>query len=401
MQATPPTKLRLVLGNLAVLLGLLAVCAAAGELAVRLAPTPNDRVERDGRVKYRFNPYRSDGVLGWAHRPDWETVHETDDFRVSVRTDARGLRATPHPTPRPGVGEPYRILVVGDSFAFGWGVEDDETFSARLAAELPVPPGRSHLEVLNAGVAGWSADHYGLFLKRAGFELEPDLILVVPSENDLSDLAAARLTIGDGGVPVRTASSLRMIDQNGRMRYVQEGPYALPALTFPGQAWLSEHSVLYHWLRYRLARVWVGWARGRIEEAQRAQAGEPPEGAIPSLTPEEIRRGLWAGRGFQLRYHQHLLDDLAAAAAARDVPVRTLLVTRKAAREPEGSVLRALRRACLDDPECVTSEELLADEAEAEVFFPQDGHWNARGHEVIADGLAGFLEPVLEEAGGR
>jgi len=390
------THLRLVLGNLAVFGALLLVCMVAGEVAVRLAPTPNDRVERDGRVKYRFNPYRSDGLLGWSHRPDWETVHETGDFRVTVRTDDRGLRQTPARDPAEP-GSTYRILVIGDSFAFGWGVEDDETFAVRLAERLAPPRGATRVEVLNAGVAGWSADHYGLFVKGRGLDLAPDLILVVPSENDLSDLAAARLTLDEEGVPVRTASSLRMIDQNGRMRYVDEGPYALPSFTFPGQAWLTEHSALYHWLRYRLARIWVGWAQGRIEDAQKAQSGEPPDGPIETLTADEVARGLWTGRRFQLRYHQYLLADLARAAQARGIAVRTLLVTRKAAAEPEGSVLRALRSACLEDATCIASDDLLAGEEADDVFFPQDGHWTPRGHEVIAQGLSEFLEPLPVE----
>jgi lysophospholipase L1-like esterase len=393
------TRLRLVLGNLAVLLALLLLCATAGEILVRLAPTRNDRVERDGEVKYRFNPYRADGRLGWSHRPDWETVHETGNFRVTVRTDDRGLRRTRSPQAANGAGSAhasaaYRILVLGDSFAFGWGVEDDETFAALLEDRLAPPPGAGRVEVLNAGVAGWSADHYALFLKEPGLALDPDLVLVVPSENDLSDLAAARLTLSDQGLPVRTASALRMIDRNGRMRYVNEGPYALPSFTFPGQAWLAEHSALYHWLRYRLARVWVGWSRNRIEESRKAQAGEPPEGPIGTLSADEIARGLWTGRWFQLRYHQYLLEDLARTAAARGVPVRTLLVTRKAETEPEGSVLRALRDACLEDALCVTSEQLLAGEAPADVFFPDDGHWTAQGHQVIADGLREFLGPL-------
>jgi len=387
------TRLRLLLGNVAVFFALLLLCAGTGEIVLRLAATPNDqRVESDGNVKYRFNPYRADGLLGWSHRPDWETVHETGDFHVTVRTDDRGLRRTPRPEAPETSG--YRILVLGDSFAFGWGVEDAETFAVELAKGLESPAGASHVEVLNAGVAGWSADHYGLFLKARGFDLEPDLVLVVPSENDLSDLAASRLTLDGSGLPTRTASALRMIDRTGRMRYVQDGPYALPSFTFPGQGWLAENSSLYHWLRYRLARAWVGRARSQIEVSQKEQAGEPPSGPIADLLPEEIARGLWTGRRFQLAYHQYLMDHLAETAAERGIPVRTLLVTRKAATEPETSVLRSLRAACQDDSACVTSEKLLAGEDPADVFFEQDGHWTPRGHEVIARGLAEFLGPL-------
>ncbi len=104
----------------------------------------------------------------------------------------------------------------------------------------------------------------------------------------------------------------------------------------------------------------MGRARSQIEESQQEQAGEPPSGPIADLPPEEIARGLWTGRRFQLAYHQYLMDHLARTAAEQGIPVRRLLVTRKAASEPESSVLRSLRAACQDDPSCVTSERLLA-----------------------------------------
>jgi hypothetical protein len=39
----------------------------------------------------------------------------------------------------------------------------------------------------------------------------------------------------------------------------------------------------------------------------------------------------------------------------------------------------------------VTSASLLEGRGESEVFFPEDGHWNARGHALVAEGLARWL----------
>ena len=130
-------RVKLLLANLAVTLALLALCAAAGEAWLRSVPERNDAAQRDdGSTKYRFNPYRSDGVLGYAHRPDWETVHETEEFRVTVRTNALGLRGGPSAAKK--ARDTYRVLVIGDSFAFGFGVEDDQTFAAVLGCSSGV-----------------------------------------------------------------------------------------------------------------------------------------------------------------------------------------------------------------------------------------------------------------------
>jgi lysophospholipase L1-like esterase len=355
-------------------------------------PKRNDTARLDdGSRKWRFNPYRPDGTLGYAHRPDWETVHETADFEVTVRTNALGLRGAPA-SPAKASGT-FRILVLGDSFAFGFGVEDGEAFPAVLERRLAPPAGYERVEVWNAGVAGWSADQYLLLLETRGFAWRPDLVLLAATENDPADLAWNRLELDARRLPVRVEPTRRMIDQRGRMRYLEGGPLALPDLSFPGQGWLADHSQLYHWLRYRLAKLWIARAMRGEERRLRAEAGTPPEGPIESLAPDQIQRGLWSGSDFQLRYHRHLVEAMRAACAERGVAFATLLVNFRADQaRPETAA--ALRADCARDARCVTSESLLAGRAEGEVFFAEDGHWNARGHALVAEGLAGWLRDL-------
>ena len=386
------SRLKLLLGNLAVLAALLLVCGLAGELWLRAVPERKDgALQGDGSTKWRFNPYQPDGVLGYVHRPDWETVHATQEFQVTVRTNALGLRgASARAAKEPGT---FRILVLGDSFAFGFGVADDEAFPAMLAGALPPPAGFARTEVLNAGVAGWSADQYWLFLATRGFALAPDLVLLAATENDPGDLAWNRLELGARGLPVRAQPTRRMIDQSGRMRYLKGGPLALPELSFPGQSWLADHSQLYHWLRFRLAKVWI--ARQLEGEAQRLRrsAGAPPEGPIETLAPEALQRALWSGPAFQIRYHRHLVAAIRKACAERGVAFATLLVQFRAGQAaPESAA--ALREDCEADPRCVVSSTLLAGHEDAEVFFAGDGHWRARGHALVAEGLARWLRAL-------
>jgi hypothetical protein len=385
-------RVKLVLANLAMTIALLAICAGCAEIWLRSVPERNDAAERDdGTTKWRFNPYRADGVLGYTHRPDWETVHETEDFRVTVHTNHLGLRGAPAEARKPA--DTYRVLLLGDSFAFGFGVEDDETFAAVLARTLPPPSGFARVEVLNAGVAGWSADQYYLFLETQGFGWRPDLVLLAQTENDPADLAWNRLELDARRLPVRAQPTRRMIDQSGRMRYLEGGPLALPAFDFPGRAWLADHSALYHWLRYRLAKVWIARAVKGEERRLRSEAGAPPEGPIESLTPDQIQRGLWSGAAFQLRYHRTLIAAIRAACAERGVPLATLLVNFRGG-QSEGELASALAADCAADRACIASAALLAGAPESEVFFAEDGHWNARGHALVGAGLARWLPAV-------
>jgi lysophospholipase L1-like esterase len=385
----PVSRVKLLLGNLAVLAALLLLCALGGELWLRSVAQPRDgAVLGDGRTKWRFNPYQPDGVLGYVHRPDWETVHATDEFQVTVHTNALGLRGAPARAEKePGT---YRILVIGDSFAFGFGVADDETFPAVLGRTLAPPPGFRRVEVLNAGVAGWSADQYWLFLQTRGFALAPDLVLLALTENDPGDLAWNRLELGAGGLPVRAQPTRRMIDQSGRMRYLEGGPLALPSLSFPGQAWLADHSQLYHWLRFRIAKLWIARKLRGEERRLRAEAGTPPGGPIEDLAPGALQRALWSGPEFQIRYHRHLVAAIRKACAERGVALATLLVVfRPGQAAPESAA--ALAEDCAADRRCVPSSALLAGHDEAEIFFAEDGHWRARGHALVAEGLARWL----------
>jgi lysophospholipase L1-like esterase len=386
-------RVKLLLGNLALTLALLALCAAAGEVWLRSVPERNDAAQRDdGSTKYRFNPYRSDGVLGYAHRLDWETVHETEEFRVTVHTNGLGLRGAPAEARKaPGT---YRVLLLGDSFAFGFGVEDDATFAAVLQRTLAPPDGFERVEVLNAGVAGWSADQYLLFLESRGFAWKPDLVLLAETENDPADLAWNRLELDARRLPTRAQPTRRMIDQSGRMRYLEGGPLALPAVSFPGQAWLADHSALYHWLRYRLAKLWIARAVKGEERRLRQEAGAPPEGEIDALTPDAIQRGLWSGPAFQLRYHRKLVAAIREACAERGVALATLLVNFRPG-QGQADLAAALAADCAADRACVTSAKLLEGHADSEVFYAEDGHWTARGHQLVGEALARWLPSVL------
>ena len=78
-------------------------------------------------------------------RPNARDHHRTADFSVTYTVDGRGRRVTPAPaSPR------ATIVFAGDSFTFGTGVEDHETYTWLLGSEH-----WPDVKVVNAGVGGW------------------------------------------------------------------------------------------------------------------------------------------------------------------------------------------------------------------------------------------------------
>jgi lysophospholipase L1-like esterase len=85
----------------------------------------------------------------------------------------------------------FRILALGDSHLFGWGVAEDQTMAARLESALDRDaPGR--FEVLNAGVPGYNAVMEARVFERRADELDPDLVLIhfVYNDKDLPNFLA-------------------------------------------------------------------------------------------------------------------------------------------------------------------------------------------------------------------
>jgi lysophospholipase L1-like esterase len=98
-------------------------------------------------------------------------------FNGFVRTQT--FRSGPA-TPAPAAGT-RRVIALGSSSTFGYGVGAGETWSAQLA--LALGPG---FEVLNAGVPGSTAERLRLYLQGALLRLQPDVVIVSLTFNDRS-----------------------------------------------------------------------------------------------------------------------------------------------------------------------------------------------------------------------
>ena len=109
---------------------------------------------------------------GWLNRPNtrgWQV-----DVGYHIRVNRHGHRGGEYPEKKPaGV---FRILGLGDSFTFGWGVEERDIFLRVMERKLREAGHR--VEVLNAGVPGWHSSQTLHYLRREGLRFEPDLMVM-------------------------------------------------------------------------------------------------------------------------------------------------------------------------------------------------------------------------------
>lgn len=166
----------------------LSPSATRAALTVLAAGLPVLVLERAARpfVERLTTLFVPDPELGWRHRPGAADTY----WGEPVRLNAHGQRGPERaPTRTPGT---TRVLVLGDSVAFGLLVADDaDTFPARLEDELATRLGRP-VECLNTAVAGWSTRQERLFLAREGARWQPDLVLLAFVLNDVTEPSGAR-----------------------------------------------------------------------------------------------------------------------------------------------------------------------------------------------------------------
>lgn len=106
------------------------------------------------------------------------------DGGVTIAINSLGFRDDEFPVAKPA-GE-FRVLAIGDSFTYGWGVPGDAAWPQVLERELGQQQRRA-VQVVNAGFAAGAAtpDGYDRWFEAAGKRLDADLVIVGLCLNDL------------------------------------------------------------------------------------------------------------------------------------------------------------------------------------------------------------------------
>ncbi len=139
----------------------------------------------------------ADAEVGWRLRGNLDTEFQGRGFRYGVRTDAHGWRDSPREPPTVECAQ--RVVVLGDSFLWGWGVERSERVSDLL--QVALAGNRTQIdgdqgddgnrinqsetvEVINRAVPGYSTDQELWVLQQVGESLRPDVVILGVNTGD-------------------------------------------------------------------------------------------------------------------------------------------------------------------------------------------------------------------------
>lgn len=372
------------LAQLGLLIATLAGVALAAEIVLRAA------MPWLGLPRFRPGGY-TDSQLHHRYPPSTRMHDRFGLVRYVVETNEDGLRSS---WSRAAMrSQAVRIAVLGDSFAFGYGLPAEATFGVLLEERLRTELGREDVGVLNAGIITYSP-----LLARALFEdavqhYAPTLTLFVL---DISDVADDHMYGGQlaASNPKRRFAVQDQAFPDSRLRHL-----ALWNLATPLQRWLR---------RWR-------------------PAPPPPRGRRPArimIDGEEqsdhffvMRHPLSKTRPFFEEMVENI-DALADAARAAGSDFALVIGPRHVHWDASESPANPEASRYGDDVTRQAAYIRFFEEAAPSLGYPvvkllpafaaspirplvfdHDPHWNANGHAVVADVLAAFVLERISTVG--
>lgn len=316
------------------------------------------------------------------------------DFQYTQRVNNLGLRGEDRSLQKPE--DSYRILMLGDSFTMGKGVNDNQTFSAVLEVELQRQfagcTGGSP-EVLNAGVDSYTPILSYIQLSRELYSLKPDLVVLNLDVSDLIQEAAYR--------------RLARYDADGELIGVPQPPPERVSLNERVRVWTERHLYLTRLLLFYINRLFdyrdLGVrevvTQASFELAAHTLAGdvEPRDKQWADIFDSILKLRSFAESNdmeFVLTAYPwgHQVND------AEWLPGRYNLIP-KGAVASDVSINRIEGFAAEHGVRFANLFPIFrAYMGRDALYFRHDNHWTPAGHRIMASGLRAYLGETIQRA---
>lgn len=325
-----------------IVLVVLAICVSLGlaEGFVRLFyPHVRDHVV-PGRL------FEIDETLGWKLRPGANAVHTSRYFQAPYAINRFGHRDRDRAIAKGGAT--YRILLFGDSQAFGWGVPMEARYTNLVEARS------AGLEVWNLAVPGYGLDQEILSYEQDGQRFEADEVVLL-----VSNLTLGRIPYD---YVYRKNKPKFVLDPVGRLQLVpvRSGAIAWTSLLYRA---LSDLYLPY-FVDYQLASASKSFLGTRADRGASSQTSQRELG----------------------RLEQAMLERVHAVARSRGHRL-TLLVELPPSLD---GIKLSLRRFC-DEHAIGCLETAFPPPAAQYRLGAHDGHWNPSAHALAAEQLLAQL----------
>jgi hypothetical protein len=302
--------------------------------------------------------HRPDPVIGFTMTPGWHARFDNRRERGEIRINSLGQRDD---EPR-GDGK-NRILLFGDSFAWGWLLDQSETIDKWVERLRP------EVDTYNCGVGGYGAPAVVEMMKRVTLPAREVFYLFF--SNDLDD----RNLYPDNSMTVVSGYVVASRNEDG---------------TPVSQAELQRWGGAKVWIRAMgFQHVALTYLRNRLNDARRRSAAQEELKQVnsASLKTEGVKRAL------------AYTNAMRQLTAAQGRPFHIVIIpSREEVRVGQYTPLVALYLQALRENGFDPVE--LLNRLSPESYFSYDIHLNAQGAQVTAKAIVEVLQPSQFSADG-
>lgn len=330
--------------------------------------------------------YQPSQYLSYELRPFCQGEYLTGGIKSHARINSIGLRGA-EVSEKGG----RKILLIGDSFVFGYGVEEDENIVSRLEEELGV-------EVINGGVWGFGPDAEYLMAKKLVGKLKPDyLVVFLFPANDLRDLGETNW-VTDKDSNLVGVENDKFVDKEGFLRRdAVSFRYYTPILNESHLAALiidgAERGFigLKDWLLLGLGGVLPSRREGpKIE-------GFENGGDIDCLYHDNCE-GLWSNSRDKAKDILKRFYDLSQQ---NSLPIFVVIIPSEnqlLGIYPERTIFHQLAERT-GFPLLDLNDGLKVSGYSINELYLKDGHWSPTGNQVVAQLVLEYLKSKLVDMG--
>ena len=261
----------------------------------------------------------------------------------------------------------YRVLFLGDSFTYGLGVNDDQTFAVQVEKILTAD--RLSVEVMNAGCPGKGTDYEVKVFDTVGRKFHPDLTVLCFFCNDFQDNERAEYyNIGKHG------------ELQAKVLNCNQGTLKKILLDLPGYNWLISWSQAANLVKQAGVDLLVN----------RAAKGGPDatQGLVVSYSPGAEGYANRTNKGLTNIYVEHLNTAVKRAGGA--LIMFYIPVSQEVREFQKSRTISADERTCVriaaDNGITLWSlTPLLALSGQSiDHLYYKEGHWTAAAHKLAA-----------------
>ncbi len=362
---------------------------AAPQDAVLWVDSTIDMIEPAGAD----TPYRGDPDLGLTLKPSVRYRNEAPEFSILVESNSLGYRWPEFPAALEYAGTPA-VVVTGDSFAWGHGVEAPESVPALLAKA------KTEFAWFNLAVPGTGTDQHLLHYRKQGKALKPAVVVEFVYPNDLIDNLRSFRYFPKPRFDLAPDGTLNLVPAP-----IGAPPPSNPAL--PVDRFLRNRSHLYAFLKGRLMafKAGSGEVAGRTEDVigfyrrERTPEMENSLKLLKAILSQYVREVRADGAEFALVIVPHKWEMNTSGRYIKDDWATTVKLL---GLNLELFDLDAFSRelsawAASENVPCLDLLPLLRplETGATRVYFPRDGHWTREGNRLVAELFLNQLWPFV------